>query len=311
MFGDEVNDIPWSAFRSQFLAQDDGQLISLGTTSFSPTIKGWNEQWAYDWIRANRVLLVRILAPSSKNWTLSIDGFEWTYVFNKFMAHVTGLPKHEILTCAYKPLNLSNFNHILLDWPEDYILGRPLLPWEEFRHEYLPYLWFNQMEKLQSGISTVELSFVVSDLLFIESSSRLELDFEVVLRLTQYTRDEDGKFVISSKPEYQITSQNAILVESASDRFLYALPWQSGDTELYNRTDIIVYLRKLLKWFDKQRLNQSELKPCPAKIIYDPDSIFFLSFTRYSKESVQNKTFHFLGSERDHSLLEIIFPINN
>lgn len=99
MFGDE-DDIPWSAYRSQFLAQDDNQVVvALEIVSRSPVLKIWNENWPQVFI-ANRVQMVRMLAPAFKNWTLAVDGFNYTYILNKFMAHVTGLSKQEIIMCA-------------------------------------------------------------------------------------------------------------------------------------------------------------------------------------------------------------------
>lgn len=318
--------LPWSSFRSQFLVQDDGQLVAL--TLKSDRWKSWwdgkyePKTWSF-----GSLSLLRLMAPECHNWRLEYnDDSTWTYLFNKFMSSVTGLPKEEIIICAYYPVTLLLSNVKLFNWslPDNCIMARPLRLWETARG-YLPPLWFHSFceSHYMYPSSTCDLTFdtgrlacVIADLLFIESDSKLDQNLHLNVELLYSKRksefdsyvdmDDEWDDDLALKTEYQLSLDSAILLDSTKlGKFLYAIPWQNTEGTLETRRDVKIYLRKLFKWFDSRRLEKLDLKPCPGIVFFEPNTSYIV---KISYENCQTLLLNCLAIDSDdEDLLDFIF----
>lgn len=283
--------VSWSAFRSQFVAQDDGQLVGL--TVKADRFKSWWDG-KYDpktWMGS--LCVVRIMAPESHDWMFTYHGLCWTHVLNKFMSSVSRLSKKEIIMCAYYPITLTGIK--FFNWPmtDGCFLARPLRRWEYWSSRYHPQIWFQQIFETERCFvlpanypdtferiinvshTTYRLRFVIADMLFIESTHELDLSFDIHLRLL-HLQGETGDQI--SCNQEQLSTETAILLESSkTDKFLYAVFWRSDHGKYQTRRDIKLYLRKLFKWFDTRRSDQLTSKPCPGIVLSEPDVVCYVS----------------------------------
>lgn len=280
----------WSAFRSQKLAED-GQLF--GFTLQSDKYKSW---WDGNYDRSMwnvGFTLLKIMAPDSHNWELSHDGFRWSYLMNKFMSSVSGMSKKEVILCAFYPVRLWGANLKFFNWhmPDNCFLACPLRPWKDCG---TVDPWFQQLYEnsrpmiisvdadTESGSvrmstlvphSTYNLNYVIADLLFVESNHKLDLSRDINVTLNHIQGNFDAyDYCLLSKDDYRLSLDTAILIGSSKmKRYLYAVPWKIEQREFENRRDVKLYLRKLFKWFDNRRSDQSDSTPCPGVLFFEPN----------------------------------------
>lgn len=319
--------LPWSFFRSQFLAQDDGQLVGL-TLKRDRWKSWWDGKYEPKTWSFGSLSLLTLMAPKCRNWSLEYNDSTWTYLLNKFMSSVTGLPKEEIIICAYYPVSLLLSNMKLFNWstPDNCMMARPLRLWETPRG-YLPPLWFHSFCEshymysytTNNTFDTGRLSCVIADLLFIESDFKLDQNLHLNVTLLYSQRkskfdsyadmDDEWDDDLALKTEYELSLDKAILLDSTKlGKFLYAIPWQSTEGTFETRRDVKIYLRKLFKWFDSRRLDKPDFKPCPGIVLFEPCISYIAKISYENPSNGLILSLNCLGIDSDdEDLMEFIF----
>lgn len=303
----------WSAYCRQFLGHNDEQLVSLKLRQ-CPTIErsSWNGESYCDTDDVDQPTVIRLTGPPCKNWKFyDYGGLMWTYSLNKFMSSVLGLSKQEIILCAYRPLVLRHETPTFVHWnTPDHSLSVLTLPQSQEPAYGLSYFFFSSITMSGLLVSN-EMYAIATDFLFIESAIELDTELDIKLCVTKWDWIQDDDFPSQvSQINFGLSAQSAILLESPKEAgFLYALPWENSNRILQTRHEVKKYVKKLLKWFNKQASDKETTSPCPSSIIYDPDGCEYTVLFNCSR-TVDDIDFYILGVDRVSSMLDTIFKLN-